>query len=315
MSLTTLSHKYIGRFALPASTTSGSYSAINAALTSTAYADGSSRTAGVDSAWSCEVAPSSVASILTPASSSLGHKIICAGGAAGSPTMISPDTYNSSKFNIGLAKNAGSYVSWSNSNPFNAGQFSGYYGNVIPSNAFPTHLHIYETIDTLWIIHETSGGSLYFTVAGAIIDPESSNPSASEVDGKIYGILTTGANAGSIDHKNIATTTLMINNVSNNNCHGAIFSPGSSTMLTIERQEWNSSATNSNTYKNMAGEFVRPAIYFQRAFGGNWIGRFREVTSFCNGLSTTKFTISSQVSGYIIGSSTTSTSNTILLKA
>ena len=39
------------------------------------------------------------------------------------------------------------------------------------------------------VIGETSAGGMYFSHAGAIIDPESSNASAAESDGKIYGLF------------------------------------------------------------------------------------------------------------------------------
>jgi hypothetical protein len=315
MSLAALSHKYIGRFTLPAQTPSGSFSAINSALTSTTYADGTSRSAGTDVAWSCTLAASTAAAILSPASSSLGQKIICAGGAAGSPTMLTPDAYSSTKFFIGLAKNAGSYVSWSNANPFSAGQFSGYYGGPGPAAAATSYVHIYETIDTIWIVHETAAGSLYYTVGGAILDSESSNSSCSESDGKLYGIMTSGGSAAEIAHQGAGTSGLLYHTTANAQAHCAIFSPGTSTMLAMERQNVNYNVTNSSTFKNLAGEFVRQPIFFEKDGGGTWYGRFREVLAFPNSLSNTKFTLSSVVNGYILGSSTTATSNTILLKA
>ena len=315
MSLAALSHKYIGRFTLPAQTPSGSFSAINSALTSTTYADGNSRTAGSGVAWSSTLAASTVAAILSPASSSLGQKIICAGGSAGSPTMLTPDAYSSTKFHMGLAKNAGSYVSWNNANPFSAGQFSGYYGGVIPSAALTLYLHIYESIDTIWIIHETAAGALYYTVGGAILDPESSNASCSESDGKLYGIMTSGASAAEIAHQGPGNYGLLYYAGGNGQTHASIFSPGTSTMLPIERQNVNYNVVNSPTYKNLAGEFVRQPIFFEKDGGGTWYGRLREVLVFPNSLSNTKFTLSSVVNGYILGSSTTTTSNTILLKA
>ncbi len=318
MSLPALNHKYIGRFALPAATPSGSLSAINSALTSTTYADGSSRTAGSDVAWSCTIAASTVAAILSPASSSLGQKVICTGGASGTPTMLTADTYATNKFCIGLAKNAGSYVSWSNANPFDAGQFSGYYAGIIPSSAIPTHIHLYESLDTIWIIHETGAGALYYTVAGALLDPESSNPSCSETDGKLYGMFTTGNSASAIINGSVATVTnfsLFYHTYTNGQTHCAIFSPGKSTIIAIERQNVNYNLVSSSTYKNLAGEFVRQAIYFEADNGGVWYGKLRDVLVFPNSLAITKFTLSSVVNGYILGSSTTATSQAILLKA
>jgi hypothetical protein len=326
MSLSLLNYKYIGRFTIGSSNAQNLLSAIGTAFASTTYQDGSSRSMGTGSAW----APSSdmfnnagsfvpAAVFLTPPSSSLGHKIIYAGGGnSGTPTMIGADANVNTNTRIiaGLAKNAGSYNGWANASPFTTGSFSGYVGSY--NAATTVAIHAYESQDTVALIAELNTNQLQLNIGGAILDPESSNPLAAESDGKLYGMINSG-------YGSIMTIANSAGGYANNTpmwyagtagyAKSFVFTPNASSIVTLSRQNVGYSVTNINSFKNLAGEVVKQQIYMEKSGGGTFYGRVREITTFPISLSQTKFTISTVLNGYIIGNSTSATSDCLLLKA
>jgi hypothetical protein len=317
MSLSALTFKYIGKFNAPAVTVSGTMAALANAFASTTYSDGSSRVAGSGIAWTPFSQVSSgttIAVSLTPATSTLGQKIVYAGGAAGTPTMLSPDAYTTARTILGICKNAGNFTNWTDANPFGTGQFSGYTGFSLAVSA----IHAYESQDTIMIVGETSTGTVYISTAGAIIDPESSNASTSESDGKVYGIITSNyGGVGGTPHYNgnFGSNSLFRNIASAGNAHGYIMNFGTNTTTTISRMNvlYNVPVA-ASTLKNTASEFVRLPIYIENA-NSIFVGRMREVLMFGSGLCATKFTVSNVTTGFLVGGSTVSVLECIFLKA
>jgi len=320
MSLETLSYKYIGKFIAPAVTLSGNMANIANAFASTTYADSSPRVTGSGVAWTPTSQLSSnitLAVALTPPTSSLGQKIIYAGGGAGSPTMLSPETYANSRVIFGVCKNAGNLGSWSDANPFGTGQFSGYTSAFVGNTTLST-IHVFESKDSVMIIGETNTNTMYYTLAGAIIDPESNNASVAESDGKIYGIITSGYNgAGGTPnwYANFGANSFLNHGGSLGQAHAYLMNIGASTTTSIKRANVLLSApTAATNLKNTQSEFVRLPIYMDGG-GTNFYGRLREILMFGNGLSITKLVVSNIVAGYILGANTTSTSECLFLKA
>ena len=317
MSTSALTYKYIGKFNTPAVSISGTISAISEAFSSNTYSDGSSRVTGSGVAWTPEVQLSSgttIAIALTPVTSTLGQKIIYAGGVSGAPTMISPDTYTTARVIFGLCKNAGSFGSWVNSNPFGTGEFSGYTGFSVAVSA----IHVYESQDTIMVIGEASTGGVYISLAGAIIDPESSNANTAESDGKVYGLMTSGyAGGGGTPHysANFGNNSFFRHVSNAGTAHAYIMNFGTNTLTLIKRMNILFSLPSAaNTLKNLASEFVRLPIYMESSTN-IFIGRIREVLMFSNGVSNTKLNVSNVTSGFIIGGSTINTLECVFLKA
>ncbi len=317
MSLESLSYKYIGKFNAPAASVSGNMAAIATAFSSTTYSDGTSRVTGSGIAWTpySQISTGTTIGVaLTPVTSTLGQKIVYAGGAAGTPTMLSPDSYANTRINFGLCKNAGSYSSWADANPFTTGEFSGYSGFLVGTSV--AAIHAYESKDSVVILGETAAGALYMSLAGAIYDPESSNASNAESDGKLYGLVTSGyTNTGVIAHSSQGTATLFSHNASAGSAHFYVMNVGLSTTLNVARLFNMLTNPDNVALKNIANEFVRLPIHISRATNGQYVGRLREIFFFPNGTSITKFVVSGVTNGFVIGTSTASTSNTILLKA
>jgi len=319
MSLETLSYKYIGKFIAPAATVSGNMSAISTAFSTTTYADGTSRVLGSGVAWTPFAqlsAGNTLAVSLTPVTSTLGQKIVYAGGGGGTPTMVSPDTYANTRINFGLCKNAGNFNSWADANPYSAGQFSGY--TALSTGTALVAIHAYECKDSVFVIGETSTGNMYFSHAGAIIDPESSNASAAESDGKIYGLFTSGYTAvgGTPNwYNNFGANSFLSHGATAGQSHAYIMNFGASTTTAVKRSNvLLTSPSTATILKNSVSEFVRLPIYIEIG-GSTFYGRLREVFMFGTGLSHTKLTVSSLVSAYILGASTVTTSECISIKA
>lgn len=319
MSLETLSYNYIGRFVAPAVTVSGTMAALRDAYSSTTYSDGSARTPGSGIAWTnfSEISAGAVVGMsLTPPTSTLGQKIIVAGGGTGAPTMTAPDTYSNTRIYVGLCKNAGNYSTWTGANPFTSGQYSGLNGFTVATSA----VHAYESKDAVVMVSETSGGSVYITALGALVDPESSNASMAESDGKLYAIfITNTAGVASTPHNyaNFGVNSLFSHDAAvSTRARSWVMNVGASTMTGTYRNNVTMNGSGAAAFKNTAGEFVRLPIYIQGLSPSNfWIGRVREILMFTQGLMGTKLTVAGQTKGFVIGGSTNTAGECILLRA
>jgi hypothetical protein len=318
MSLELLSYDYIGRFATSAATIAGTMLAIRTGFESTTYSDGSARTPGSGIAWTAAAETSSGSTIslsLTPVTSTLGQKIIVTGGGSGTPTMISPDTYANTRIYIGLCKNAGAYTSWTSANPFTSGQYSGLTGFTLAVTA----VHIYESTDSVVLVGETSAGAIYLAMAGALVDPESTDPAVAESDGKRYCIFTTNTSgAGGTPHNyaNFGANSFLNHSAAGLfAAHSYIMNVGASTLTGVIRNNVTLNGSGASAFKNAAGEFVRLPIYIQGLSTSNlWFGRVREVLTFTQGLMGTRLTSSSVTKGFVLGPNTSSTGECILLR-
>lgn len=325
MSLSALTYKYIGRFTAPAATVSGNMAALANAFLSTTYSDGTARVTGSGVAWTpySQLSSSQTVGVaLTPVTSTLGQKIVYAGGAAGAPTMISPDTYATTRIGFGLCKNAGSFTSWSDANPFTSGQFSGYTGWFTGTTV--SYIHAFESQDSVIVIGETSTGTTYISCAGAMIDPESSNASTAESDGKLYMLGTTGYTAASVvahTSADFGSNSAFLNSVNTNGAaHTYVMNIGLATTTFSKRIGLTQNAIGVSTgLRSLANEYVRLPIYIANTSAlsstSYFLGRLREFFIFANGTAMTKFQISGATNGFVLAQTTTAATEAILIKA
>lgn len=322
-----LNYKYIGKFSVSTTSAQAALNTITTAFSSNTYADGTARNAGTDCAWTATTflnASVPVAVSLAPPSSSLSQRIIYAGGSTSpspSPTMIGSDVYSNSNNRVvfGLAKNTidGTYVNWSNSNPYTSGSFTGYAGICNTTNL--SFIHVYESQETVMTIFELNTNQVQIGLAGALLDPETTTAGNFESDGKIYGVSSSGyLAAGTVINNSYGTVGtqnfLSYGGVTAGYAKTYIFNFNSGGIINITNKSIGPSPTNNNHFKNTSGEFVRQQIFMEAGGGGLFYGRLREITTFPIGLSFTKFAISNVVNGFIIGSNSTSTSQCLLLK-
>jgi len=183
-------------------------------MTGSIYYDGSTRIAGSGSAWTASgrfVTGSALEAFwcYPPLLTSISQSIMFAGkstapltSSAASPYLLSGSGENSFANTIHMAhiKNASSsFTQWTSQFPFGSGSASSGYiraANTISSGILGSKFVIYESKEALAFMHYTLAPNLVATIAGAVIDPEQTDPTSSfdaEVDGRIYGIIGSSA--------------------------------------------------------------------------------------------------------------------------
>lgn len=253
---------------------------------STKYLDGSPRTYGVNAAWtwSKEVSGSTTLAIYgVPPNSTLNHRVILAGSpTTRTPVMASPDGFTANIIDVSVAKNAGAFTSYSSSAPFTSGQFFGYWHWCsLNSGLFDdTKLYqIFESKDCFGIsVLQSDGTTCTPFIAGAILDPDSTNSLDAETDGKLYGIITGGSSVANTIDFTVFTTTHFTNHstLSTGRSHAGIFLPNTGSIAATSRV--NGALTTNLPYTTRNGKIVREPIHYQlNTSPYSYVGRLREV--------------------------------------
>lgn len=299
--------------------------AINTAFKSNVYIDGSARVTGSGVAWTPVIekyGATTEACYFTPPSSSLGQRIIVAGSSRTSglaPTMASPDTYAANFLFCSLQKNVdtGSYSSWTNSSPFSNGDFFGYWKFWSTSMGGALSIRAYESADGIAIFVHCNSDVVTGFIAGAIIDCETSNTSSdSEIDNKVYGILTTGANSTNgkfqtTSNTSFATAFLGHNN-SNGSNHSGIFVPNDSTIKSILKQNL-FSYSDSTTLFTKSNSLVKLPIFMCSSTSPYYfVGRLREIWYFRDAIFGNSVTDGVVVNGYLVSGGTNNVADSIM---
>jgi hypothetical protein len=269
MSLSPLAWRYVGAQAFGAATVAAVLDALYTLGTAVTYADATTRTPGSGSAWTWsryQNASVTEACYATPPTETLGLRVILAGAASlpsPSPTMATPDAAGANVLNCNIVKNAGSFASWNAASPFTSGQTFGYW-RVWATAAGVGTVRLYEGTEAVLVLIETASAATYGAILGAILDSESTDlVSDSESDGKLYGIITSGtsANISGVIH---TTSQFLDHSTTTSQHHAGIFTPGGSTLLTMNRRIQANVAMTTTGLKTRAGRFVR-APYDYRA--------------------------------------------------
>lgn len=295
--------------------------AISAAFASSVYINGTTRSSG----WSFTKqtsAGNTIALAGAPISSTLGQKVILASDSAqGSAVMYSGETFASTVLWGSIAKNAGAFTSWNNTNPFTSGNFLGYLScasaTPINTTAGSTSLTIrcYESQDAIAIIHRYSNGVVQGYFMGAFIDPESSSPLDAESDGLLYGISTGGVGA-TAPGSGISTTTygdasgLFDNMSGNGRSHTAVFTPGAGTSRTLNKIV--RAAPTATSLMTNSGKLVKLPIHVCEG-DSFFSGRLREIWMVRDGLHGNTIRDGVNEIGHLIGGSTTTVGDVCLL--
>lgn len=289
--------------------------------TASTYADGTTRTAGSGSAgtWS-RVQISSVTECLhvTPPVNAINSRIMIGGATytpSPSPTMASPDTYTASSLMVNLVKNAGAFTTWNAASPFTSGQTFGW-GKWWSTSNGAGNVYLWEGKEAIAVIAtNASGGSALGFLAGAIIDPESSDTTTDgESDGRVYGVVRTGGSTA------MSTTALLQGsgflysaNVDNANYAG-FFSPGSASLIRFGAAFSHVSAPSATSLKTRSGQFARLALTMRSSSPDNFIGRLREVYAYSDAQLPARQTDGANVIGYAYCGSSVSQVDSLLLE-
>jgi len=292
------------------------------------YADGTARTPGSGSAgtWT-RVQISNVTECLHVATpvNALNTRIMIGGATytpSPSPTMHSPDSYTASNLMVNLVKNAGTFTTWNSATPFATGQVFGW-GKWWSTANGVGNVYLWEGKEAIAVIAtNSSGGGAFGFIAGAIIDPESTDTTVDgESDGRLYGIVRTGPSVGlsgtfwsdGINTFNQSRFLVALFNQDGRN-YNAVFSPGSASRIEINAMWGPISAPTATTLKTRSGQFARLALVWRGNSVDNVIGRFREVYAYSDAQLPARQTDGANVIGYAFCGSSVSQVDSLLLE-
>ena len=321
MSLAPLAWRYVGAQAFASATVAAVLDALFTLGTATTYADTTTRTPGSGSAWTWSRYQNtgvSEACYATPPTATLGLRVILAGAAAlpsPSPTMASPDTATTNTLMANVVKNAGAWNSWNATSPYTSGQTFGYW-RVWATSAGVGTVRLYEGTEACLVLVETSAGLSYGVILGAILDSESTDVvNDSESDGKLYGMITSGTTT-TIPSSMSSTTGFLDHSALASQQHAGIFTPGGSTLLTMNRRSLSSGGMSTTGLKTRSGRYARaPYDYRASAAAPNDValGRLREIFMFSDGRTAQKLTSGATTIGYLVGASNVGDVDVVML--
>lgn len=326
MALSPLNWRYVGVQSFTAGNINLSNEAVYQLGIATTYADGSARTPGSGSAWTWAQEGSGAAAVAaygTPPINALSMKYIIAGDAATTAyTFLTPDTSGVGNLvKVGMARAAGSYTSWTNSQPFTTG-FSGYWRATRP---FATVA--YDSV-AMWESQEgcilqyaqASTGLTSFATFGALFDPLSTASANCESDGRLYFMGGSGSAATTNNAfwgLAAADGNFLAGVNTNGAAHFACFAPGSTVMFggagnTTFRIL---GGTISNVLSAVNGDIVR--IPFVNVLSGTllnyWCGQARNMFIIKDSVSRLKWDNAGTTVGYVVGASSTTQADACLL--
>lgn len=260
MSAATLNWKKIAPTNVAASTVAGALDALYTVLGKSTYEDGSARTPGSGSAWTAgryQIAgPVTEAVHCTPPTGAINHRLILAGStSAKTPTMASPDTWQTNVVLAGLAKNAGAFNAWDNAAPFTSGQFYGYWRAASTGSGTFSKVWAIESQEAIFIVVELTTGICIPILAGAYLDPESSTSGACESDGLRYGLAVGSGTLWSATSFQSASNFLA-HSVSNGQIHHMVADVGAVATFATAKLGMLLTSNSTTAFKNQAGEAV-----------------------------------------------------------
>jgi len=342
MSLEHINWRYVGSAGFGSGTSATCAQALDVLFdlaTRTTYNDGTTRTIGVGSAgtWTKVVRGQTECLYCTTPTNTLGQRIMVAGtDSAPTITMQSGESYTTNTLMVNIVKNAGNGTptgtTWNNADPFLGGQVFGW-GKWWPTSNGAGTLYFWEGKDAIATLATNSTGTTaYGFIAGAIVDPESTDTSTDcESDGKLYGVVRSGRSrtinhdfwtAGYNQNGNSTASwnRFLASNSPNNlstfdeNAMAGVFFPGSSSIMLLSTLFSFLTTPTATTLKTRSSQFARVPILFRNLSSDNIIGRFREVYAFSDGQVGQRLVSGSTPVGYIYSGHSTTPVDAVFLE-
>jgi len=325
MSLPVLNWKALPLVTLTSSTIDAVIQGIYNAFTSSVYIDGSPRVTGSASAWTFaqQLSGSTIEAAwgIAP-TGSLNQRVILAGSSRVSltPQLASPDTvYAANTLYTSVAKNAGSFVGWDGGAPFGVGvgsSFFGYWKTWATSTGTAQTIRCLESEEAIAVfVQNTVANRVYGSIAGAILDPESTDVAIdSETDNRLYGVVTTGINATmAISHIDASSTSFMFSHGGGaGDNHMGIFTPATSSIKTVTKNT-SLGTIAIEELTSRSGRLIKMPITAKYVVAPlNFTGRLREIWMFRDAIIGNTVTNGATVNGYIIGNNTATTADCVL---
>lgn len=306
------------------------------------YNDGTSRTQGANSAptWErVQVAGVTECVYCTPPVNALNQKILFGGSTStpGSIPMQSGESFATGSILTTVVKNAGNTpptgTLWAAASPFGSGQVYGW-GKFWPaSNGYGT-IYLWESKEAVAVaISNSSLSTTYAAIAGAIIDPETSDViTDAETDGRVYGVIRTGtqstaaAISASYWTDGYSRTSQNFNmrwmhyngssaqTVYNGNPSAGVFSPNSSAIVLMIPMTSYVEAPTATTLRTRSGQFGRMSVMYRSMASDNVLGRLRDIYMFSDAQLGQRLTAGATPVGYVLAGNGTANVDAILLE-
>lgn len=320
MALPEVEWRYVGSTAY----TNNIVSALDAIYTlgtSSTYYDGSTRTPGSGSAGTYtryqDGGTTEAVHAVPPTTTALAQKWIWAGSSSShSPTMASPDTWNTNTLLVSINKNSGAYNAWDDAAPFTSGQFFGYWRMWNGSQGNGA-LHMFECEEAaIFAFARTSNGTVHMCAVGAFLNPYSTDAADAESDERLYGVYTSGTSSvGHMMGSSTSTTSFMGNGTSNGQTHTAHFTPGAGTLHSIQRNTEYGQVTQSPN-QLAGGRFIyikNSILVCKDSSTYHAAGMLREMAPFGGGVMGQVLSDGGSDIGYVLGKNASSSNDCILL--
>lgn len=341
MSLAHMNWRFVGSASFGTTVTPTAAQALDALWTlanSTTYFDGTTRTQGSGSAgtWSrVQLGTTTECVICNPPTNTLSQRIMI-GGSASTYTapMQANETFSPNNLLVNIVKNAGAGVptsaTWYSADPFAGGQGFGW-GKFWPTSNGAGAVYLWEGKEAIVVmVANTALNIMYCTIAGAIIDPETSETTLdSEVDGRVYGVIRTGSafsmsgtywTDGYTPSQNSSSTRFMHYNgtsatsVYNTNPSAGVFLPNTGAVGLMYPMFTHVTSPSATSMRTRSGLLARTAITYRIATSDNIMGRLRDIFMFSNAQNAQRVTSGTTPIGYIVAGSGVSNVNCIMLE-
>jgi hypothetical protein len=326
MTLPALTWRALPEFTVSATTSQATFvTTIRNALTGTVYADGSTRTPGSGVAWTSSVAADGVV-VCTPVTSSMGLKVLF----KSSPSVQSTQSYalgaspSLTYSTLGSMILDGTYTATNVASPVSSGgRFFGWVHHTTLNAQNFTSIKIYESQDALCIVSKQASNALAVPfLIGGFIDPESSSHPDGEIDGRLYAVCTPGnvqAGLGYYYPDFVRTYPFYFMGHGDGGANyplAGYFLPGSSTTSSMRRIgtfNFPQVATaSSHSNKSFNSNYVTIPIFASSAY--YFVGRYREIYPGPQAINGQVLKSGSTENGFLVGYSTSTANDTILLK-
>jgi hypothetical protein len=315
MALTALNHKKIGDVSLGAASIAGWFDALYDALTAATYYDSEVRTAGVGSAVKNVTKEQETGTTVCihgefVSADMAGWKWAFAGGSTVGK-MIGPET--NVGFGFTIIRNAGAYADYKHATaPFTTGDFPGYWALGDPS--IVDILRVYESQETLWVeaIDLSNATEVRCAAVGALWDPDSTDPSDSESNGRRIGLMCSSEKLSYPGAMHTTTTAFLGHWESIYRAHAGALTVGGDTIVTCSR----CSVGDPGSLILPSGQAARLAHISHRANAdGILIGQLRDVQIIGHQKDGLVAESAGADVGYVIGQNHLAADDAILLQA
>ena len=313
-------------------------------LTGSLYFDNTTRVPGSGSAWSIAgefITGSNTEAVwcTPPHKTELSQSVMFSGKnltgliSSGSPVLApSQSAFTAGYLYASCVKNSSgsAFTQWTSTFPFGSGSAST--GQAICSQllsgiGLADKITIYESKEAIALfIYDTGANTHAGVVAGAVIDPEQSDPTSSldaETDGRLYGIITTDVAMASTfvtATTSAATNFLSQNPGSSTGARFVSFLPNTRLLMDVCAEKYSSDNNfgPSVNYSTLSGKFVKTPLKCGKSEGtsnGYYIGRLRDISLIKNSPSglVVRNNTNGNIIGFTIGSSEVAANDTIML--